>query len=234
MEKQKNRIPELDILRGICVLGMIAVHFVFDLYYFGNYPLNPPDWFQMMGRYGHIFFIVLSGICATLGSHTLQRGVVVFGAGLLVSYVTLFADLILGLPEIRIWFGILHLLGISMMLYPLFRSLPVWLTALLSAACILLGAWFAGTSVTVPFLFPLGLCAPGVNVGSDFFPLFPHLGWFLAGICLGKVLYGVRKTRFPGLAWNALPFRVLSIVGRNSLLIYLLHQPLLILLTLIL
>lgn len=226
--EQKKRIPELDVLRGICILGMIVIHFAFDLYYFGNVPLTPGRWFHAMGKYGHIFFILISGICATLGSRTFQRGVAVFGAGLLVSYVTFFGDLVLGMDGLRIWFGILHLLGISMMLYPLLSRFPNWLMCVSAAAIIALGIWFEEITVSVPFLFPLGLCGTQVTIGSDYFPLFPNLGWFLLGIFLGRILYSRRETRLLRIPWDWKLFRCLSWVGRHSLPVYLLHQVVLV------
>ena len=124
MTEQKQRIWELDALRGICILGMIVVHFFFDLSYFGCISLNLPSWFVFIRQYGHILFVLISGICVTLASRSFQRGVVVFGAGLLITYVTMFMDQILGFSNMRIWFGILHMLGLCMMLYPLFKRLP--------------------------------------------------------------------------------------------------------------
>ena len=234
MKEEKSRIPELDALRGICILGMLIVHFCFDLYYFGGVIPAYPRWFQMLGRDGHLLFILISGICVTLGSRSFQRGAAVFGCGLLVSYVTLFLDLILGMENLRIWFGILHLLGLCMMLWPLFRRLPPWALGVLGGGMIVLGWYFASLSVSLGFLFPLGLCSDAVFAGSDFFPLFPGLGWFLVGALLGKTLYKKRRSLLPGLPWESPLLRFFSACGRHSLPIYLFHQPLLALVTLIL
>ena len=64
MTQQKNRVWELDALRGFCILCMIAVHLVFDLNEFAGLALAPPAWFLFCQRYGHILFILISGICA--------------------------------------------------------------------------------------------------------------------------------------------------------------------------
>ena len=77
---KKERIWELDALRGLCILGMILVHFVFDLVFFDGFELTLPLWFQYLQQYGHLFFILISGICATLGSNSFRRGLIVFGA----------------------------------------------------------------------------------------------------------------------------------------------------------
>lgn len=76
------------------------------------------------------------------------------------------------------------------------------------------------------FLFPLGLMAEGF-VSSDYFPLAPNLGWFLLGMILGRTLYKEKRTLFPRVNSGSAPIRFLSWCGRNSLLIYLLHQPIL-------
>ena len=224
---KKERIWELDALRGICILGMIAVHLVFDLVSFAGLTLHIPAWFLYMQRYGHILFILISGICVTLAARSFRRGVIVFGAGLLISYVTLFMDVILNMGDLRIWFGILHLLGACMMLYPLFKRLPFWALALLGAAFLALGVWMTGVRVDVDFLFPLGLCSGRIFTGSDFFPLFPGLGWFLIGAAIGKTAYRKKVSLLPNVPSDFFLLRFLRFCGRHSLEIYLLHQPIL-------
>ena len=230
---EKQRICELDALRGICILGMLCVHFCFDLYYFAGIIPAFPRWFEVLGQDGHLLFILISGICVTLGSHSLRRGLAVFAGGLLVSYVTLFLDVVLGMENLRIWFGILHLLGVCMMLWPLFRKLPAWALGILGAAAIALGLWFDTLTVPVGFLFPLGLCSDSVFAGSDYFPLFPGLGWFLMGAFLGRTLYKNQKSRLPKVPWKNPILRFFCACGRHSLPIYLLHQPILALLVML-
>lgn len=231
MKETNGRIWELDAVRGFCILCMIAVHLIFDLTYFGGLDLRLPAWYLSLKHNGHIIFVLISGICVTFSSHCVRRGVTVFGAGLLISYVTLFLDLVMGMEDLRIWFGILHLLGVSMMLYPLFRRLPAWAVGLLGLVFAGLGIWFSMLSVSADYLFPLGLCSEAMFVGSDFSPLFPGLGWFLIGAFLGRTVYGKKQSLLP--SWNKdLPIlRFFQLCGRYSLPIYLLHQPLLAALT---
>ena len=224
---KKDRIPELDLLRGICILGMILVHFLYDLRYFRNISIELPFWLQFAADYGHVLFILISGICAVLGSHSVKRGTLLFACGLAVSYVTLFMDLILGYENIRIWFGILHFLGTAMIVYPVFKNISASWMILWALFFLITGAFFWGLTVKTPWLFPLGLCSEEVFTGSDYFPVFPNLGWFLLGAAMGKTLYQERKTLFPFLPTKTAVFRFLSFLGRNSLAVYLLHQPLL-------
>ena len=233
MTEQKHRIWELDALRGICILGMIVVHFFFDLSYFGDLSLTLPNWFIFVRQYGHVLFVLISGICVTLASRSFQRGVVVFGAGLLITYVTMFMDQILGFSNMRIWFGILHMLGICRMLYPLFKRLPHWALALIGVAFIALGFWFETFTVSVDFLFPLGLRSGRVFTGSDYFPIFPGFGWFLVGAFLGKTIFRKKQSLLPRVNAENAVLRFFRCCGKHSLLIYLAHQPILTLLTLL-
>ncbi len=227
MAEKKSRIWELDVLRGICIIGMVIVHLFFDLRVFAGFDLNLPMWFVFIRSYGHVLFVLISGICVTLASRSFKRGLVVFGAGLLISYVTLFMDVFLKADGFRIWFGILHMLGVCMMLYPLFKKLPWWLLAVLGLGFVLLGFWLEGITVSADYLFLLGLCSGKVYVGSDFFPIFPGLGWFLLGAALGKTLYRKKESLLPKVPSDFWLLKALGFVGRNSLLIYLFHQPVL-------
>ena len=198
----KQRIWELDALRGLCILCMVAIHAFWDLSAFGGFTFDLPGWFLFCRQYGHILFILLSGLCATLASRSFQRGVYVFGAALVISYVTFFMVNVLNFPsDMLIWFGILHMLGVCMMLVPLFKRLPVWALAVLGVSFVALGVWFETFYIPVKFLFPLGLRAQGFYCGGDYFPLLPGFGWFLLGAVIGRTAYrkkqSLRKSRHP-------------------------------------
>lgn len=242
MTPQKNRIWELDALRGICILGMMVVHFVFDLIEFAGLGLTMPGWFNFCQRYGHILFILISGICATLASRSFRRGVIVFCAGLLVTGVTLFMVCVLKFNRsLSIFFGILHLLGICMMLFPLFKKLPVWALAVLGAGFVALGVWLAALEpVVVSFPSAQGLLLGAIGIrpvgfySGDYFPIFPNLGWFLLGAVLGRTAYRRRESLLPKVNADFFLLRFFRFCGRHSLWIYLLHQPVLAGLTMLL
>lgn len=242
MTPQKNRIWELDALRGICILGMMVVHFVFDLNEFAGLGLTMPGWFNFCQRYGHILFILISGICATLASRSFRRGMIVFGAGLLITGVTLFMVCVLKFNRsLSIFFGILHLLGICMMLFPLFKKLPVWALAVLGAGFVALGVWLAALEpVAVSFPSAQGLLLGAIGIrpagfySGDYFPIFPNLGWFLLGAVLGRTAYRRRESLLPKVNADFFLLRFFRFCGRHSLWIYLLHQPVLAGLTMLL
>lgn len=223
--KKTDRIWELDALRGLCILCVILIHLIFDLIYFIGLDLHLPAWYVFIQQYGGVIFVVLSGCCATLGSRSFRRGCIVFACGMLISLVT-FGMYRLGMAsrDVIVWFGVLHLLGVCMMLYPLLKKLPTTALSVLAAAIVAIGYAIQGMRFSVRWLFPLGFVYPGFT-SSDFFPLLPQLGWFLLGIVIGRTLYHEKRTLLPGTAQDFFLFRFFQWCGRQSLWIYLLHQP---------
>lgn len=241
----RRRIVLLDELRGLCLLLMVAFHafytigYTFDVSLFRRLfqvfsPAQP--WFAGI-------FIFLCGICCNFSRSNLKRGLLLGGAAVLLSGVVWCAIWwrMLG-PGNEIWFGILHLLAVCILLYALLRPalnrLPAWLGVLLCGALFVLcyhipfdtGGYFGLPGVfTVavpaaptdhPLLYPLGLCP--ISLCGDYFPLLPWVFCFLAGAFAGR-------WRFPKGSYRS-RFTLLGAMGRHSLLIYLLHQPVLYLL----
>lgn len=223
--KKTDRIWELDAFRGLCILCVIIVHAVFDLRYFVGLQFSLHPVFQFIMDYGGVLFVVLSGICVTLGSRSVRRGLFVLGCGLVITAVTEgMIALELADASVRIQFGVLHLLGVCMILYPLYKRLPTAALAVLGAVLVVLGYWFDTFTISNPYLFILGLRAPGF-VAGDYFPLLPHLGWFMLGVVLGRTVYRSRKTLLPKVPADHPVIRFFSACGRHSLWIYLIHQP---------
>lgn len=120
-----GRYALLDELRGLDLVSMMLYHACWDMMFlFGIWM----DWYA--GMPGRLWqqticwvFILLSGFCVQLGHHTLRRGAQVFGAGALVTAVTL-----LFMPEDRVIFGVLTFLGTAMLLTgvlePLLKKIP--------------------------------------------------------------------------------------------------------------
>lgn len=235
MEAAKKRYALLDELRGLCLINMVLYHACWDLVMLFGVKLNwyvswPGNLWQKMICCG---FILLSGFCAPLGHHGLKRGAQVFGAGALVTVVTL-----VFMPEDRVLFGVLTLLGSAMMLTvlcrPLLERIPP--TVGLAGALMLfaltnglkegyfgLGSWQCKVpeqlyrSALTAFLgFP-----PDGFWSTDYFPLLPWLFLFWSGCFLHRL---IGRKRMESLADPVCP--ALGWMGRRSLLLYLLHQPL--------
>ena len=225
MANSKPRIWELDALRGVCILCVIVVHFLFDLSFFGGLDLTLPAWYVFLQEYGGAIFVVLSGVCVTLGSKSVRRGLIVFACGMLITAVT-YGMYRLGMSgaDVVVKFGVLHLLGVCMLVYPAFKKLPPAALALLGLAIAITGYAIRGVVVPQRWLFPLGLTYEGFT-SSDYFPLFPQLGYFLIGAAIGKTAYREKKTLLPGAFQKTGIARFFCWCGRQSLFIYLLHQP---------
>lgn len=225
MANFKSRIWELDALRGVCILCVIVVHFLFDLSFFGGLDLTLPAWYVFIQEYGGAIFVVLSGICVTLGSKSVRRGLIVFACGMLITAVT-YGMYRLGMSgaDVVVKFGVLHLLGVCMLVYPAFKKLPPAALAVLGLLIAVTGYAIRGVVVPQRWLFPLGLTYEGFT-SSDYFPLFPQLGYFLIGAAIGKTAYREKRTLLPGSFQKTGIARFFCWCGRQSLFIYLLHQP---------
>lgn len=222
----RSRIWEIDAIRGFLILCVILSH---SLFYGSNLLglFRIPPLVRYVMQYGGALFVILSGLSATLGSRSLRRGLMVFAGGMVLTVGSYVAVLLGWLTDdMIIRFGVLHLLGFAMILYPLLQKLPTGALAALGLLLVVVGYYleFANVTVQSRLLFPLGLRAPGFTSG-DYFPLAPHLGWFCLGIVLGRTLYPEKLTRLPSVNPDTPVLRVLRFCGRNSLYIFILHLP---------
>ena len=109
----KKRFWEIDALRGFAIINMIIFNYSFALSYLGIISLDLGIEYAVAIA---STFIFLSGISMTLMKNRtfkrfLARGLSIFSWGLLITLVTFFA-----FPEAFIVFGILHFIGISIIL----------------------------------------------------------------------------------------------------------------------
>ena len=231
------RLERLDALRGLAVAGMVLYHFCYDWFVvFARDPLwytRPPVvvWQQSVCW----VFVLLSGFVWRWGRRgNLRRGLLCNLCGVLITAVT-----VLLIPEEAVFFGVLTFLGCTIWLLlpldPLLCRVPPRLGLGLSALLFALtrhigtGRISLGQHVlfTLPaalyrisWLTPLGFPAPGFS-SSDYFPLFPWFFLYLVGYYL-FLLYRRRS------AWQLIQGGApgwLTWVGRHSLWVYLLHQP---------
>ncbi len=192
---KKSRIWELDFLKGIALIFMVWDHFVYDLYGFFGFDTSGFGFFEEgIGRISAFLFMVLCGVSLTLGKHNLKRGAIVFSLGLALTLFTFIFDKITN-SESLILFGILHFLGLAMIIGHFLKKLPLPLLAVLCIVCFGLGVYFESITVKLPFLFPFGLMT-GSFYSSDYFPLFPNLAYVILGIILGKTVYKNKKSLF--------------------------------------
>ena len=233
-----TRFWEIDTLRGVAIVMMIIFHLMWDLWFFGVRPetvLYAGFW-KYFQRTIPILFLSLAGVSLTLsyryairarGSSQglfrkfLLRGLKVFGLGMIIT-IGVWAG---GTGYVH--FGILHLIGFSIIAaYPFLRFR--WLNFFLWVAFVAAGWVLQSVTVDFPWLVWLGL-EPQHYVPVDYFPVIPWFGVVLLGIFIGNTFYSEQGRRFflPDYAhwW---PVRFLGFLGRHSLLIYVIHQPILI------
>lgn len=234
-EKQ-GRLWEVDAARGVAILMMVLYHLTYDLDTFGGYGIESTSGFwALFADTTASLFLFLVGVSLAIshartsggaerslfGKHFL-RGLRIFGYGMILTLVTWLAGV--GI----IVFGILHLIGVSIILaYPLLRyRLP---NLVLGLAVILVGEYMRlqGVSSESPWLLPLGVVPENLFM-PDYRPLLPWFGVVLLGLFFGDLLYG-RGYERRGVGGDEPAFaRPLEFLGRHSLVIYLVHQPILV------
>ena len=231
------RYPEVDMVRGIAILMMIFFHTVFDLSFFGISAIEVSSGFWKYFAYATAsLFLLIVGVSLTisharaatsLSGHRLAlkfvyRGAGIFLLGLLVTVVTF-----LYLHEGYIVFGILHLIGISVMISPLFFRFKKY--NLVWGLLFIITGYFLPMINGPAWLLPFGI-HPATFWSVDYEPVFPWTGIVLIGMGIGEYLYpgGVRKYAIPSIP--SFFMQPLAFLGKHSLMIYLIHQPLIILL----
>jgi len=234
----KERLWEIDFFRGIAIILMIIFNWSFALLYLKVYALNGGFlYWHVFPRFIGGMFIFLAGLSLTLmysqiknkkDSHKkfFSRGLKIFGYGLLITAITY-----LTFPEAFIIFGILHFIGISIILGSFFLKYDK-LNLVLGLLIILFGFYLQSFSFNFSYLLWLGFI-PQNFYTFDYWPILPWFGVTLLGIFFGNLLYknGKRSFKIKDFS-NSLITKFLDFLGRNSLSIYLIHQPLLVIILL--
>lgn len=213
-----SRIWEIDFLRGIAILLMAVFHLVVDLrdFYGGPFDYFHGFWY-VEGKLSAVLFMLLAGVSTIFGRNILRHGVKIFCWGMVLTVVTYIYN-----PGTYIRFGILHLLGASLVLFHYMRKFPTIILCVLAVVILVLGNILIYRTAAAAYLFPFGLTTAEF-VSMDYYPLLPWYGVFLFGTLTGRFLYSKRRSLLKK-PWH---FGGLELLGRHSLLIYLIHQPLL-------
>ncbi len=242
ISKSKNRIHILDELRGLAVFCMIFYHaFYITGTSFGiSGTAELFDFFMPVQPIFAGIFIFICGMSCTLSRSNLKRGLILLGIALGITFVTAFVMPKMGFVECEIYFGILHFLSLSILIYTAL-SKKIEKTSLFTGVlvCAVLYAFTSKIgegvlaygnmfSFKLPeklyetnLLVPLGIYNSDFFT-ADYFPLFPDIFIFFAGVFAGK--HFIAKG-YPDWCYeNKLPF--FSLLGRNALVIYIAHMPL--------
>ena len=230
-----SRIDSLDAVRGLALIAMVFYHGLYDISYIFGYwktlfdaltPLEPPF---------AAAFIMISGISSRFSHNNIKRGIRVIAFALIISAVT-----IIFIPSESIYFGILHFIGCAIILFELIKPAVDRIPA--KAALVLWIVLFALTYnmpsahiIGIPGLFTLALpkvlqVTPHLYAlgfpdayfySADYFPIIPWIFIFLIGTVVGVP---VKNRRLPE-KFYTVRIPLLAAAGRNTLLIYVLHQP---------
>lgn len=225
------RLPVIDQIRGIALLAMAVFHFSWDLSWF-----NLVTWRVTEALGWRLFaisiagtFLFLTGVSLVLATANgirwrpyFKRLGILIAAAAAISLATY-----LVMPDIMVRFGILHSIAFASVAGLVFLRLPPLVTLLCALFVGTLPLYYSTPALNGPFLGWLGLgTVPLPSV--DFEPVFPWFAPPLIGIAVTRL--ALEKNWQVVLATvqpNGRLSRALRFAGRHSLIIYLVHQPIL-------
>ncbi len=230
-EDRGRRIAAIDAMRGVAIVAMVVYHAAFDLSARSLIPVNvlrDTGWI-VFARSIASAFLLLVGIGLVLATRRglrirpyLRRLGLIVGAACLVSLATWWAD-----PRTFVFFGILHQIALASVLALPFLRLPAWVVAPVAAAVIALPYVYTSPFFDWPPLWWVGLSATAPET-VDYVPVFPWFGVVLIGILFGRLFVAdFLDSAFTRWRPAHLVGKAATWAGRWSLLIYLVHQPIL-------
>lgn len=218
-----QRYNTIDWLRGLTVIHMVIYHTLYSLHAFYGFSLAPQLYYYQ--QFICWSFILLSGFSLSFSRHLRRKILLLTGISLLITTVSA-----LFVPQEAIYFGVIHFFALATLCFALLRKwierIPPQFALVLSFLLFLVtkslpeGTMFF-SCISLPAvlyrtnLFFLGLPSDSFT-SADYFPLIPWFFLFLTGFYLHYFISLQKKEA----SRNMIP-----ILGRHSLFIYLLHQP---------
>jgi len=198
-------------------------HAAFDLITF--YGIKIAFWntmtFKVLQTFFALAFIVISGISFNLSRSPIMNGLKILGAASVVTIATRIFT-----PDLPIRFGILHFLGAAILLTAIFKKslekIPQKIALPILAGLFVATNSYFPINIKSEYFYPLGLVSDNFT-SSDYYPLIPWIFAFLFGTYLAKPLIEGRVPQWI----SSLRIPIVNFCGRNTLLIFLIHQPLL-------
>lgn len=231
VDAKPPRVTLVDAVRGLAILGVALFHFVWDLRFL-NFTSFDAFWDPIWLGFASLLvstFLTLVGVSLVLA----HRGGVHWPAfwrrfGILalaaagVSIATYFL-----FQEGFVYFGVLHAIALFSLAGLFFLRLPIWAVAGVAALFLFAHFFYQSADFNVRYLSWIGFWTEHPYT-QDLVPIFPGFGFTLAGIAGTRIIMalgwieGLARVDFKGFWYRALVW-----CGRWSLIIYLVHQPLL-------
>jgi len=224
------RLAVVDAIRGLAIAGVVLFHLVWDLEFTGfiSGVANHPLWLGFGRALAGSFMLlvgvslVLSALASLRAGPYLRRLGKIVAAAAAITVVTFYI-----MPDRFIYFGILHAIVAATLVGTLFLRAPAWVCLLVGLAVFLAPIMWQSEVFDTRWLAWIGF-AERVPLSNDFVPIFPWVGLTLLGMAGTKFLLCLDLTALLG-RWAPEGWLGHSVVwmGRRSLMIYLVHQPVL-------
>ena len=232
-----NRNQFIDALRAIAVLAMIIYHFAWDLGFFNI--VDPvvvnSGWWKIFAVSIGSSFLFLSGFSFWFFSYSginfrkfFKRILILIAAALIVSLGTYQAD-----SNTFVFFGILHLLSACTLLGILIYRIPPTLIIFIGLLIIIFEPYLISEFYEPKYLAWTGLYS-GSTGSVDFYGFIPWSSAYIFGLGFSKIIFRKRGEEirinnflFFKTSRNSILIKIFFWMGRNSLLVYLTHQPIL-------
>ena len=226
----KPRIHLLDVFRGIAILTVIAYHFSWDLENFNiTYLglLEAPFWLAARTLIAGSFLFIAGFALVLATRNGVNRTRFAWRLGkILVAAAFVSAVTYWQFPQAGVFFGILHCIVLASVIGLAFIRLPWWVPAVVGVAIAVVD-YYPQSWATGDWLLWLGL--GGVDVYAvDYVPLVPWLAGFLWGIAAARLILALPLwEQLAAVEVSGWLGRGIRFLGRHTLLIYLIHQPIL-------
>ena len=228
--RQDSRWQIVDLVRGVAIVAVVLYHLVWDLGHFGL----TEHWVRTdTGRLiGHLIagtFLFLTGFSLVL-AHRSAIDLRAFAHRLLKLIICAYAVTAVSLavaPRLVVTFGILHAIALtSVLLLPFLGASR--LLALGAAAVSFALPQIMSIDSTSRWLTWTGL-TPTLSPSLDVQPMLPMFGVALLGLVSARTVLVVDTLhrRICALRFGGRVGRTTACLGRRTLVIYLLHQPVL-------